>query len=420
MTQDKPNIVLVTVDALRRDFVGIYGEKDVSTPIMDELAKEGTYLDRTVSTGPYTAASFAGIFFSRLVPNSVRDTYCVKGESVATALQERGYTTAAFHSNPYLNSVYGYDQGFETFREFTGETMELREETKKLKKWVNKSKTLGTLVRIPYYYYTQFCGIRPFLDGQEINDTVSSWIDTAEEPFFTWVHYMDTHHPYMPDDRNYSLLTQTHVLRKLRQQTSLTDEEKEIAKALYKRKVEDVDKYIGSLINSLKQAGNWENTVLIITADHGEEFGEHGRFLHTENLYDELTSVPFILNKKVDAEESLYTLLNLKQFIIDALNHGKPDISILQTDTAYSTSKNSEGAVLASERTQIDKYIVKEGGQNEYYDLERDPDETDNCIEENEKDGREQRIWDQVERPDGEPVEKDEEVKRRLEDLGYG
>lgn len=409
------NILLITVDSLRKDAVGVYGG-EAETPTIDRLAAEGAALDTAVAPAPYTAASFPGMFFGQLLPNSTKDTYRVEGESIASVLKEKGYETAAFHSNPYLSASYGYDDGFDTFEEFGGETTELNERTTRLKRFLKRHDRLGKLLRIPYYYYTHWKGTKPFLDGREINDEFFSWLQGADQPFFSWIHYMDAHHPYMPEDSEVPLFTRARIMRKLQQSQNLTETERDIAIQLYHQKVEAVDQYINEIVTRVQEA--YPDTLIVITADHGEAFGEHGYYLHRPVLYDELLQVPLIVNQVEPVEGRQFSLRQLKLFLAHVAR-GEPDVSRLATERAYCVAKDLEGNVSVAERTPQEKYIVNEGQENEVYELAEDPVEQRNRIEERRDPDREVEIRSQIDRVEGSLVEKDEDVKKRLRDLGY-
>jgi len=407
-----PNIVLITVDSLRRDAVGAYGA-DVETPHMDALAEQGAALDTAIANAPYTAASFPAILFGQLTPNSTKDTYRIEGESIAAALQAQGYETAAFHSNPYLGADYGYAQGFDTFEAFGGETVEMDSRINRLKGFLKQHDILGKLVRVPYYYYTHWQGIKPFLDGEAINDAFVSWHRDVEEPFFAWVHYMDVHHPYMPEETAIPFWRHARIMRKMQQGQDLTAAEEEIAEQLYRKKVQEVDAYIGELVDMVD-----DDTLIVLTSDHGEAFGDHGFYMHRPRLYDEVLTVPLIVNQGDAVAADQYPLRTLPAFLRHVAETSMVDLGHLAQDTAYCICKDLDGDVSVAERTPDEKYIIHEGGENECYALDTDPEERENIIDDRRDTDREGRIRDQID-SGGETVQKSDAVKDRLRDLGY-
>ncbi len=166
-------LVLLTIDTLRKDVLGCYGNKHGLSPFIDSIERESIIFTKCQSIGPYTQASFPGI----LTSSYYLDYGLVRGcppqrTIISEVLHEAGIVTAAFHSNPYICSFLGWNRGWDTFYDSMEE--EVTEQV-------------------------------PYIKGDAINSNVTGWLEAHckndKRPFFLWVHYMDIHEPYIPERR---------------------------------------------------------------------------------------------------------------------------------------------------------------------------------------------------------------------------
>ena len=246
-----PNVVLVTIDTLRADHVGSYGNAAAATPNLDALAARGVRFQTAVAHVPLTGPSHASIL-TGLTPlaHGFRDNggYAL-GTAVKTAAEDfraAGYRTAAFVSGFPLDRRFGFDRGFETYDDHLPRGNDRR--------------------RTPYVERR----------GDATTDAVLRWFSAPPAPaapFFLWVHYYDPHAPYEPPGE---------LAGRFRD-------------APYDGEIAFVDTQLGRLVQALEQKGAMAGTVLLVTADHGESLGEHGEGTHGIFVYDATLRVPFIL-----------------------------------------------------------------------------------------------------------------------------
>jgi len=285
-----PNIVLITVDCLRADHVGCYGYQDAATPRLDQLAAEGTLFLQAIAQGPGTTFAFPAIM-SSIYPSMLGGSEILTASHpvLAERLQEAGYATAAFVSNPYLTASFGYQRGFVVFDECYSPKVTAR----RLRNAVNRILApLGISIQCP-----------PYPSAAQMTARACEWLARTSAPFFLWVHYMDTHWPYnlrrcmvtVPWDKSTRVLAGQTADRLRNAPASATQEEIIALKAAYDSGIRYVDHRIGQLLDMLKVHGLVDETWVVVTADHGEEFGDHGGFFHTRKLYDELIRVPLIV-----------------------------------------------------------------------------------------------------------------------------
>jgi arylsulfatase A-like enzyme/tetratricopeptide (TPR) repeat protein len=244
------NVVVVTLDTLRADRLGCYGFRGIETPNIDAVAAEGVLFEQATATAPMTLPSHASIFTGLIPPHhGVRDNggFFLEADrtTLATRLKRAGYTTGAFVGAWVLDSRWGLGQGFDHYSD--------RFDLSKYKV-VN----LGTVQK----------------KGDEVMGDALAWLETVKQKrFFAWVHLYDPHTPYEPPEPFAS---------RYRGQPYLGE-------------VAYTDHVVGRLVAWLKAAGQWDNTVLVLMADHGESLGEHGEKTHTFFIYDATVHVPLII-----------------------------------------------------------------------------------------------------------------------------
>lgn len=265
----RPNLLVITVDGLRGDLEPWASESDGLTPNLAALAERGVTFTQARSSAPWTRASIASMFSGRTpfyhgVDNEHHSArLAADSPTVAGNLRARGYAAFALAANPHLDPAFGLAAGFSTVVVDLYDGSELTKQT------------LKALARRPY------------------------------DPFFAFVFYMDTHAPwrdrprYKRAERIDAPVRDAQLLgrERDRRRRAVTDPtRREIAKlrALYEENVRYVDARIGELLAGLRRLGVERDTIVVVTADHGEAFGEHGDYFHGWNVYDELSRVPLI------------------------------------------------------------------------------------------------------------------------------
>jgi len=246
------NVLLITIDTLRADHLGCYGFNLAHTPRIDRLAREGVRATDAVAAAPITLPSHASILTGLLPPaHGVRDngTYALGDDAVTLAerLKAAGYSTHAAVSALVLNRRYNLAQGFDSYDDDL---------------WAEDAPRLF-MIRDRRAAKTA--------------ERVAGWLDTWSEaktrrPFFVWTHFYDPHQPYepLPEDR-------------VRCPTP------------YDGEIAGADKGVGRIVDELERLGVLDDTLVILTADHGESLGEHGEKTHAVFVYDATLHVPFLL-----------------------------------------------------------------------------------------------------------------------------
>jgi len=431
------NVLLVTIDSLRADYV--YDDK-ADTPAHDALANEGRIYKQAFSQGPFTTFSMPSLFTSRYpselqyveFSESTVGVYIDDEPTLTSEFQNAGYDTAGFHSNPLLSNLFGFDRGFDAF------DAQLP---------FSSTNALPGRMKLLADKFFRLIRKHPYLPAKRINERALDWLDERDDdrPFFLWIHYMDVHGPYIAKNG-------LHYANKYRGEKlwrkaatrpgDITESESQRLLELYRAEVEYTDSCLGDLMAGVRERGLWEDTVIVATADHGEEFGEHDTYSHPHETHDTLTHVPLIIRdpgdsfKPVDGPTELLdvapSLLNRSGIPIPETFSGG---SLLKPTTTTKTVAISEADLVpeyhGSVRGERHRYVRNNAINREFlYDTDQDPDELHDVAGERPEvcerlsgvldahlaaGAREVGADKGVERTDIE----DEEVSTRLQDLGY-
>jgi len=437
--EKKPNIILITVDALRADHLGYMGyHKDLSLNI-DALAKESVVFNQAYAVGPVTPHSFPAILTSTYPldyqgPNKNEKPRVL----ISEVLKNTGYITAAFHANPYLSDYFGYNQGWDYFEDLTPSYdahLAQGKQNIRIKAYLEPLKSLAMLflsILPAFTFWIRYLIYRagflkalvetmkkePKADfiNKIVKDFFSS-VKNEKKPFFTWIHYMDVHGPYLPyenyfHDKNLSyseligkelpvFLSKKQYLFKTPFK-NFSKKYLETSVYLYDQGIKYLDEQIGNLIDFLKKENIYENTIIILTADHGDEFLEHGGGTHSNKLYNELLHVPLLIkrleenNKTINKKVSLInlppTICNLAGLEPSVSFKGR-DLFELKNEIIFHQTAFNENSGWTTPLTNIRKlnqckmacqteewkYIIDYGtGLEELYNLLTDPKEEKN------------------------------------------
>jgi arylsulfatase A-like enzyme len=378
------------VDCLRADHCGFYGYGRPTTPFLDSLAAESMVVPTAVVAGAPTYYSLPAILASRMPLALGRDVVGLSPdeETLATTLRDAGYSTAAFSAaNPYISARFGYDRGFEVFRDFLDfeadadpsagvvESVGKGRLRGNLNSWVKKSAQATGLGDVYDEFYFQYCvwmaapavrsvdDLRKYPSADIVVESAESWLASIDSrPFFLWIHLMDPHHPYYPPDDALRELTgkalspaRVRYLNEFWNRSDLTvgrlQKHKRDVIDLYDAGVRWVDGQIARLVRTLERSGRWNDCVLALTADHGEEFLEHGRRYHAPvSLCEEIARVPLLVRvpglqkmwgeARRPSEDLVFSHLHIAPTLLDILDvpppsgfHGKSLWKRLQSRT---------------------------------------------------------------------------------------
>ena len=350
------NVVLISVDTLRADHLGIHGYRRPTSPHIDRLGRAGVTFLRAVAQSPATLPSHASIFTSRYpsqhrtIKEGLSYTELQDSElTLAEILKKRGYRTAAFTGGGETARVFSLDQGFDLYDDQG-----------------------GGLARI--------------------NRRVFAWLSArGKAPFFLFVHCYDTHEPYEPPPPFDALFPEQALKVDLKiKDPTPADEARFLRKTMadYAAEIAYTDQHVGALLERLKKLGLGSDTLVIFTSDHGEEFLEHRKLGHSEHIYDESIHVPLIFHgpgvrprmvrQQVSSVDIAPTVLGLLGVAAPARMMGVSLQPLMAGEAALERPAYSENErrLQYSVRTSTHKLIADtEKKTFQLYDLIKDPGE---------------------------------------------
>jgi choline-sulfatase len=389
------NVVLITIDTIRADHVGAYGDRDAQTPNIDALAAAGARFDEAVSPVPLTLPAHASILSSTLplhhgVRNNGGNPFPANRETLAGLFRQARYRTGAFVGAFVLDHRFGLDRGFDVYDD--------------------------AIPRNPAAS-SQFDAERR---GGEVVDRALAWLQQKDSrPFFAWIHLYDAHAPYEPPEPYRTRFSQR----------------------LYDGEIAYVDEQVGRVVAEIRRQNAEERTIVAVVGDHGEALGEHGELTHGLLLYEPTLRVPFVIvapglippsvvRQPVGTVDLATTIAALagshfpdgnrdgRDLSAALMKKEEPAQSTPYSETEYPKSFGWSG--LAALRRGRDKLIASP--DPELFDLAADPGETRNRLAD------ERRVYFDLQRiltslqsgaVQSQPVAVDAETRSKLASLGY-
>ena len=395
---DLPNLLLITVDTLRADHLSAYGYRLPTSPNLDHLAEGGVrFADATVpwpKTWPAVASMLTGKYPAttgvRLHP---RRPLPSEHETLAERLGDMGYATAAVVANVNVGEGFDFDQGFDTFVESWQEGLE---------------RAGGTAALV-----TDPGEVKRFTGAAVVTDHAVELLDgmEANRPFFLWLHYIDPHGPYRPPEPYAGLWEGEYEAKEVpfdslppyqRQHDGAGRPISDISHyiANYDREIRSFDDQLGRLLADLERRGLRDDTLIVLTSDHGESLDEDGYHLeHGATPYQPAAGVPFVLSFPgrlprgrvvaspvglIDLLPTVFELLGLEappgtqgQSLVATWQGADPSEFVFMESGSYEPSQLSvrKGRwKLARLRAPRDRRVF-EREEVELYDLEADPEE---------------------------------------------
>ena len=412
-----PNVFLITVDDLRADHTGYMGYKNI-TPNLDAFAKQNVFFTKAIATGPMTPLSFPSILYS-LYPSEYYSQNKYRGrESLASFFKKLGYKTVAFNSNPHFK-LWGFSKGFEYFEDFLYKTGKERNRIiervkRKFVKMVGKD---NFMVKSLQHFLTHLSAdiALPYADAETMNKKALEWLNqNKNQQIFCWMHYMDPHYPFLPPKDYIDIYIERRDILRVNRlhkraenfREGIPDEAVEKLKHLYAAEVKYLDTYIGKFLERLRKMGMFDKSIIVFTADHGELFGDYGRFGHQYDvLYQKQLHVPLIIKsiekKKevfnspvslIDIPFAITEMLGLDTSIFNGMSLQKRKYVISEGFRIRGTSNyiNEKNMIISCQRDNWKLIIDDIHNRRELYNLDDDPNESINVY------GKEKEVVDEL------------------------
>lgn len=413
----QPNILWIVMDTVRADHLSCYGYARQTTPYIDSIASEGALFAHCLSSASWTVPSHASMFTGLLPDGHNTDEnhqWLDQGfDTVAEVLHSCGYRTFSYSNNVQVGPMTNLTQGFGTIETTIEGQVQPRLETSD---YLAVSRLEKRLERV-----------LPDEGAARTNEVVFNWIEDGQEsesPFFMFINYMEAHTPYdppeghaeqfLPDgiDLNQARDVPQYYWPYYFDPSRMTESNMAALRGLYDGDLSYLDEKIGELMDYLEQQGILDSTLVIITSDHGEEFGEHKLLNHNFGLYDTLIHVPLIVRypplfeagksvtEQVQLVDLFPTLLEAAGISYEADIQGhsllhldgsesRPALSMQETPASMlgvlHTYPQFDSSPYARELKALSvdgyKFIWASDGRHELYDIVNDPGELTNLVE---------------------------------------
>src|SRR5579863_164678 len=296
ISPSSPNILVIVVDTLRADHISTYGYARATSPNLDRIAEQGVLFENAFASSSWSLPSHASLLTGRFQyeHKDSREFYDGRFPNIAQALSSHGYRTGAFSANTlYICHAFGFDLGFLHFEDYFSSWADMGARTLFGRKFV--------------YYFLYRLGYKDIPGrkrAEEVNREFFRWVDDGSgKPFFAFLNYLDVHDPYLPPEPYRSRFADlkapgggliNQFVLPSQSLHDLTPQQLQGEIDAYDGGVAYVDSEMAQLFGRLKTRGLSENTLVVITSDHGEELGDHGLLGHGRSLYRQELLVPLI------------------------------------------------------------------------------------------------------------------------------
>ena len=300
---DRPlNVVVITLDTVRAASMSLYGYNRPTTPVLERIAQAGTVFDAAFTTAPWTLPSHASMFTGRW-PHELSVDYDVPLDgmfpTLADAFTARGYATAGFAANlGYVSDESGLGRGFQHYEDYPRSLGQIASSSTLVRTIADNFRVRRLIANDQHLNRVH---------ARDLNRRASRWLDAhADRPFLLFLNYFDAHEPYLPPapfDRQFGPGRARGQHSPLHHwlwnpavgHSNMDDAARQEEQAAYDGALAALDQDLGALVADLDRRGLTSRTVLVITADHGEEFGEHGVYDHGYSLYGVSVHVPLVI-----------------------------------------------------------------------------------------------------------------------------
>ncbi len=372
---DRPSLLLVTLDTTRADHLGCYGYARATSPHLDALAGESTVFTRAIAPATWTLPSHASLFTGKcptshgarydttgdlvltsVIPNRPGlSAYRVRGvapteTTLAGILRQAGYRTGGVAGGPWLKAIFGLGTGFESWDDDGIDSVSGR-------------------------------------IAADVNARAVPWLETVAEPFFLFLNYFDAHAPLTPPPGFADAFLPAPLAPGARPSPEQT-------LALYDGEIRYADQHLGEVLATLRRRGLYDRTWIIVTADHGELFGEHGLQGHGTAPYQEVLHVPFVSKPPrgdggIGQRSDRIQLTDVMPLVLDRLGVPRPPGIQGGVPPHLGRPLMAESYTLAALYPRGDwiaifdgdwKFMWNSRGASELYDLAADPHEEHNLI----------------------------------------
>ena len=400
---EAPNVIVIVLDTVRAANLSLYGYERPTSPHLNEFARSGVVFERALATSSWTLPSHAAMFTGRL-PNEVTADWLTPLDdahrTLAEVFSERGYNTVGIVANLiYATKASGLARGFQRYTDFPRTPETIAQHSWLVRPLVNRVReAMGDSSELVRKH------------AATVTDQYLDWLDSGRsgKPFFAFLNYFDAHQPYEPPHPFDTMFGSGGPMPDLA--TRPTWGKKEIQRSIdaYDGAIAYVDQEVERLLGGLRSRQLLANTLIVITSDHGEQFGEHGLYGHANSLYRQTLEVPLVISFPSRVPAGLrvagpVSLADLPATILDLTRarngqafpgrslawHWSPAPLAAQPSPLFAETSRGlnqpEGLPISKGRVRsmvVDgvHYIRNGDGREELYDFEHDRAETQSLI----------------------------------------
>jgi len=459
---EKPNIVLIVMDAVRAQNMSVYGYKKETTPMIEKMLSDCMLYKNAISSAYWTLPSFPSLFTGTylskhglVVEGDVLDPKLI---TIAEMLKTKGYVTIGLCKNVYVSHFSGLDRGFDIFYDYryqspksmlydlllrsiqrgrhtplhgTKNAGEMDQDERFQGAARSKKRTLENITELGVLRQA-FWNLTAFSDKSAKNKNELAFRlvkKVKRKPFFVFIHYDEAHTPYiLPKDSRERFIdfeldrkpwdVNQDYVKYFSRRVKMDESDFQTLEALYNGAISYLDRRVHEIYSFLQEENLSDNTMMIITSDHGDNLGEHGIMFHVFCLYDTLIKIPLIIKYPAElspsgSESRIVQNTDVLPTIMDVLGvKGKNMLNQIQGNSLVTSNIKKRSYLygiselvkpfgpalrplrkllkmydrrLISIRTKTRKYIFSSDGRHEFYDLEKDPQELNNLIDRKDK-----------------------------------
>ncbi len=440
------NTVFVVLDTVRKDRLSVYNDEIDFTQNIEEFAESATVFQNAVSQAPWTLPSHASMFTGQYPweHNATQKQLYLDTdrEILPEKFGNEGYATACFTSNTWISPHTGMAEGFQEIDNFFGilPTNLMSDKAEKVWRWLNHGRgewLMNKLLGIGERIHWMTAGMNASTKTPRAIDSAKSFVeDNRDEDFFLFLNLMDAHLPYYPPEeyreKHAPKVDPKEICQEAhRHNGDIEEADFEASSKLYNAEIDFLDDQLGNLFEFFKKQNLMEDTVFVIVSDHGENLGEDNMFGHQFSVSEQLVSVPMMIKAPGLDEDQVKEQTELRQLYsiipkLAALEEGKPEFGQKKALGGYQRPKLDLRTIPDNKVSEFDKQLSFVRGEGKK--LVRS--ENDNGFEDNMIDletGEQVEIDEEFvkaiedigEAEEGNTDIEEEEVKERLEELGY-
>jgi arylsulfatase A-like enzyme len=380
--EGSPNVLVLLIDTLRGDHLSCYGYGKPTSPAMDQFASEGAVFLNTYTqaswTKPATASLMTGLYPSTHQTMTMGSGLAESFRILPEVYQEKGYRTAIFTSNNLVSPLFGFDQGVDFF--YYGKAQMVRELMfgNVVRTLLRSNQDRKRMVEDWFWSLESSLRFRERVDydpsAESLNSRFLEWLDEGpDRPYFAYIHYIEPHFPYTPpppfdtlftsiEPGTYVQPTQNFGFQPFDRMEPVERDLLEKVLGEYDGEIAYLDHVLGNFFRELERRGVLDRTIVLLTADHGEEFFDHSMWGHGHSLFNEVVKIPLIMRfpamipagTKVTSVAALVdvmpTLLELSGIEGKVETAGKSLLPLLKSKEAESEPRSSYGEVLTGGR----------------------------------------------------------------------